>query len=378
MLKRILFSLSALIVLLFTACEPISVSVSPKGEIAFTRSEGIFFLDAKSGDVSPIFWNGAQGKFPAVVAWSADGTQLAYTLKKSKDAMATEIFVAPKGGKGVKLKAVDGVVTKLVWSPDGTYLAYATGGADSDMSVADIHVVTVSSKMSKVLVSNAADLFYWLDDKTVATVKLDSKVAEFDGRFLGKVIKASVDGSVTPLTETFVTEKKGAMDGNKKGEILFSSLSFDLSRKADSAATSALYKTGSAKKSTKMLDKAVTVIKYNPDGSKALLMTKETKTVDYSEKTFYHLSLFNPANKSETVLRRNVQNAISVETNTLDLIPSWLDGKNVLFFNMMSNYGSSVQNLSLFKLDVTSKKMENLQPKIDSEINKIVMSKGGY
>lgn len=378
MLKKILLSLSALVLFLFVACEPVAVSVSPKGEIAFTRSEGVFFLDTQNGAVKPVFWNGAQGKFPAIVEWSSDGGKIAYTLKSSKDAMSTEIYVAPKGGKATKLKQVDGVVTKMVWSPDGQYLSYATGGADSDMGVADIVLVTVASKASKVLVSNAADLFYWLDEQSIVTMKLDSKVAEFDGRFLGKVIRASVDGSVTPLTETFVTEKKGAMHGNEKGDVLFSSLSFDLSRKADSAVTSALYKSGSGRKAVKVLDKAVTFIKYNPAGTKALLMTKEVKTVDYSEKTFIDIALFNPATKSMSVLRKDVKNAISVEANTLDLLPTWLDGESILFFNMMSNYGSSVQNLSLFKLDVTSKKVENLQPKIDGEINSIVQARGGY
>lgn len=378
MFKKLLLPLLPLLLFCLTACEPISVSVSPKGEVAFTRSEGVFYFDTKSGRVKPVYWNGAEKQFPAVVAWSADGSQIAYTLKSSKDAMATDLYIASKGAKGTKLKHIDGVVTKLLWSPDGRFLSYATGGADSDMGVADIALITLSTKASKVLVSNAADLFYWVNNSSIVTVKLESKVAEFDGRFLGKVIKASVDGRVTPLTETFVTEKKGAMDGNTKDEVLFSSLSFDLSKKADSTVTSALYKTSGSKKVEKLLDKVVTYVDYNPTGTNVLLITKEVKTVDYTEKTFIDLMLLDPTKKSTTLLRKGIQSSISVETNTLDLLPTWLDGKSVLFFNMMSNYGSSLQRISLFKLDVTSKKVVNLQPAIDSEINRIVQEKGGY
>lgn len=379
MLKKTLYvALGLFITLLFTACEPISVSVSPEGEIAFTRNEGVFVLDSKGEKISTVFWNEGMKQFPAITEWSADGSQIAYTLKEKKDAMSTDLYVAQKGKEGKKIIHIDGVVTKLQWSPDGKFLAYATGGEDSDMSVADIGLIDLSTNMSKKLVKNAADLFYWIDNTSFVTIKLDSKVADFDGRLIGAILKVTIKGEETRLTNSFVTEKKGAMHCTKDGDVLFTSLSLDTTQKADSAIVSALYTTNLKKKVSKVLDKVVTFVKYAPNNKSALLITKEKKTVDYSEKEFIRLELFNPSKKSADVLREDIKNSISVETNTLDLLPTWLNDKSILFFNMHSTYGASLQELSLFKLDVASKKVENLQPQIDSEINKIVSSKGGY
>lgn len=378
MLKQLLPAFAATIVLLLTACEPISVSVSPKGEVAFTRGEGVFYYDTKSKKVETLFWNEGKKVAPAIVKWSEDGAQFAYTLKESKDAMSTDIFVATKGEVGKKITTINGVVTKMVWSPDGKFLSYATGGEDSDMGVADIGIVDLSTNMSKILVKNCADIFYWPDAKSIVTIKLNAKVADFDGRFIGALVKTAISGTETALTEAFVTEKKGAMDGTSKGEILFTSLSLDVAMKADSALSSALYKTMGDKKVAKVLDKGVTHIAYGPNENEALLITKVVKTVDYTEKKYINLELFDPAKKSAVVLRKDVKNSISVETNTLDLIPAWLDGDNVLYFELFAPYGSSTSNLALCNLNIAKKSVENLQPTIDSEINRIIMSKGGY
>ena len=63
-IRLIIFILKLFILMIIFGCEPISVSVNSNGDIAFTRSEGTFYINLKTNKLSILDWNYGKENIP--------------------------------------------------------------------------------------------------------------------------------------------------------------------------------------------------------------------------------------------------------------------------------------------------------------------------
>jgi hypothetical protein len=128
------------------------------------------------------------------------------------------------------------------------------------------------------------------------------------------------------------------------------------------------------KKIDKISDELVDFVKYSPDSTKILVKSK--KKDDYS--STYNLNYIDSKSKAVKGLISNVCDTVTANSSAVQVYPSWLNNGNVLYFRLINTYGSSGQALQLMSIDIASLKKQNYQVMIDSEIFKIVESKGGF
>ena len=119
-------------------CEGVSVSVNADGDIAFARSEGIFFYNPDRDLLSLVEWKYGSEAVPVIVRWSPDGKNIAYTEKSSADSQETRVYLIARNGEGKRqLYSTENPITQMEWAPDGMYISVAQAGEDTDLGVAD-------------------------------------------------------------------------------------------------------------------------------------------------------------------------------------------------------------------------------------------------
>lgn len=363
--------------IILIGCEPISVSVNSKGEVAFTRSEGVFYIDLKSGKLNLLDWNFGKETIPVIVRWSPDEDHLAFTIKDNKDSQNTSLYITDvKGEKKTKIYSGSKAITQMEGAEN--HISLAQAGADSDMSVADLALISVKDGMSKIIVQNAGDVHKWLDDENIIYLKLNKKNPDNGDIFQGELSLYNIKTQKSEVLTNAIIPKTGALDCNKSmGIIVYTAIKSgdevaEFDKNMTTNANIFVYSLKD-KKTMKLSDDIVNFVEFSPDGSKILAKIKEG---EYSSDM--NLACFDIKNKKPTVLVSKVTDTVNANSANVQAYPTWLDKDTVLYWNLNNTYGSSGQSLQLMSIDTKTMKKKNHQVMIDSEILKLIESKGGF
>jgi len=376
MRKRNLWGVPVVLsVLLLFSCEDVSVSVNKKGQVAMTRSEGVFVYDPASGRVSLIDWNYGNPGIPVIVRWSPDGESLAFTVRSASGSQDASVYIVKKDGSGKKLlHEAAKIVSQMEWSPDGRWLSIATAGEDSDMSVADLGILSVADGEWRDVAKNTGDVHAWTDPKTVAFVKLSEKNPDNGDLFKGQLVTRNVDtGKERILTPLIAGKSSEVRSRPGSDEILFTAIEASEEKPEftkDMASDPYVYRIRPGEPAQWISDRVVTFIGYSPNGKKVLIKSKGEDGVD--------LALLDPDTTESTVLVPMIPDTVNVSQVDVKVIPAWLDDGAVLFWKQVNVYGSGGQALRLMSRDISTGKTANHQVAIDTAVDKLVQSKGGY
>lgn len=367
-----------LLLIIVIGCEPISVSVNSKGEVAFARSEGVFFINLKSGALSLLDWNYAQPTVPVIVRWSPDEEHLAFTVKENKDSQNTTVYTINKKGQKKKIYSTSKVITQLEGSTKGSYISLAQAGEDSDMNVADLVLILVKDGMSKIVVQNAGDVHKWLDDNTIAFIKIIKKNPDNSDIFMAELSLYKVDTQEKIVLTKALVGRTGGMDCFPAMNIIaFTAIKTDKeAENFEKNMTTDGYAYVFNIKSNKLMkisENVINFVEFSPDGTKILAKVKEE---GYGGKI--NLAYIDMINKSEKILIKNVTDTVNANSTNVQAYPTWFDENNVLYWRSSNTYGSSGQALQLMSVDISSLKKQNYQVMIDSEVFKLVEQKGGF
>lgn len=421
--------------LFFFGCEPVSVSVNSHGDIAFTRAEGVFFYDAKSGRVATVNWNYGAAAIPVIVRWSPDDEILAYSAKASKDDQTTAVYVVQKsGGTAKKVYSTQKIITQMEWAPDGKYLSLAQQGADTDLGVADLVLISAIDGMSKIIVENCGDVHNWLDEKTIALIKISGKNGESSDVLNGKLATWTVGGADIQATLDVKVTKTGGLDASPRSKMMaFTALQVgpesqeyipsqidkiqydnevapkffgddqkdlfagaysmqkgsyrlkgNLSKDDKDKLHDLLSNVGflnsdkpycyvlkaGENKAEKLGEVSINFLQFSPDGNNLLVKAKPESGVE--------LGIINLGAKSYKSLVANIADTVSANSGSVQVYPSWAGPGLVVYFMENPVYGSNGIALTLMSIDTASLKKHNLQVGIDSDVAKLVETKGGY
>jgi dipeptidyl aminopeptidase/acylaminoacyl peptidase len=369
--------LCALIVFLVISCESISVSVNSKGQIAFTRSEGTFYLDFKTGKLSVLDWNKLKDAVPAIVRWAPDNETIAFTVRDSANSQDTTLYLIDKKKEKKKLYSTTNAITQIEWSTDGNYVTVAQGGSDSEMSVADIELISIKDGMSKLLGANTGDVHKWIDGKTVAFIKLTEKNKDNSDMLKGTLATINVTSSeIKDLSDIIVSKTMGIDYSPARNEIVFTAIkagkdaAFEAEMKSDSFIY--IYNLKKGELSEPLESLVADYVKMSPDGSRILLKSKDADT------SLYNLCYYDIKGKKIETLVANTLNTVTTNSFTAQVCPTWFDNTTVLFWRMNSVYGANGQSIQLFSINLSTMKKQNHQLIIENEIAKLVEKNGGY
>ncbi len=365
--------------LVLLACEPISVSVNSAGEIAFARSEGIFFIHPKTKKLESVQWNHGKDTVPAIVRWSPDGQYLAYTVKDKKSSSRTSVYVTDRSGsQNKKVYFESKVITQLEWSPDGTFLSLAQQGQDSKMAVADIVVISLTNNNAKIIIQNANDNHKWYDQNQLVFIKLTKRNQNkrnnkiYKGYLGFYNVKNDNIKKILPVIST----KSQSIDVNPSRDyIAFTALRINKGAAEFSKAIKVtnpnayLYKVN-LHKIQKLSQKIISYVKFSASADKILLKVKN--------KNKHSLAFLNLKTRRLRYLEKNLLDKVSANSVSVEVYPSWLDQENVLFWRQINTYGANGQSLQLLSVNTNTLKKTNLQVLIDSEIHKLLEQRGGY
>jgi hypothetical protein len=366
------------LILIMISCEPISVSINAKGEIAFTRSEGAFYLDLKTGKLSVIDWNFGKDTVPAIIRWAPDNDTVALTVRDNINSQDTTLFVADKKGTKKKTYSSASAITQVEWSTDGTYISLSQAGADSDMGVADLVLISKKDGMSKTIVSNAGDVHHWIDGKNILFIKVSEKNKDNSDILKGEISVYSVDtGETKSLTNVIVSKTTGLDFSAERKEIVFTAIKAGekVDFEADMKAESSIFAYDLKKNVLGDPIPAVIAdyVKYSPDSTKLLVKAADSESYGSFDLAFYDLK----KGKLEVILK-NTLNTVNTNSATVQVYPTWLDNSTVLYWKMTNTYGTGGQAIQLFSINATTLKKQNHQLLIDTEISKLIEKKGGY
>lgn len=368
-----------LILIIVISCEPVSVSVNSKGDVAFTRTEGVFFINLAGKKLTTLDWTYGQNIIPVLVRWSPTEDMLAYTVKKDANSTEAEVYVINLKGEKKKIYSSNNVITQLEWSPNAAYISLAKGGDDTNMSVADIVLIKMSDGMSKVLMQNTGDVHRWFDVNTILYMKISEKNQNNADILKGDLSLVKAETGANEILIKAMVSKTGGLDCSavNKG-IVFTAIKAgsdigEFEKDMKSETFGFLYNT-SDKKIEKISEDIINFVKYSPDGTKILIKSK--KKDDYSSN--FNLGFIDAKSKALKLLINNVCDNVYSNSTSVQVYPSWFNNNFVLYFRLINTYGSSGQALQLMSVDINSLKKQNYQVLIDSEIFKAVESKGGF
>jgi tricorn protease-like protein len=358
-------------------CEPISVSVNTNGDIAFTRCEGTFYINLKTNKLNVLDWNYGKESIPVIVRWSPKGDMVALTIKENKDAQSASVYLIDKKGKSKKIFSGTKIITQLEWSTDGSYISFAQAGKDTNMSVADIGLISVKDGMSKIILENCGDVHKWLNNKEIVIIKVNEKNSKNSEIYLGNLIQYKIGGQeITNLSDVIIA-KNGGLDCNSSADqIAFTAIKVQGEAKKfeDNMIAHAFLFLYNLKnnKMEKVLDDTINFVKYSPDNSKILV-----KVVNKQDNKLVNLAYIDAKKKTLKVLIEKTTDKVNVNSTDVQVYPEWLDNNNLLFWRLSTSYGSN-ETLQLMTMNLKSGKKKNLQVFIDTEVNKLVEAKGGY
>ncbi len=363
---------------LLIACEPVTVSVNSKGEVAFTRSEGVFYMDFKSGKLNLLDWNYGSEAVPVLVKWAPDDKNLAFTVKDNKDSQETKLYKINLDGKKSKLYSTSKVITHIEGTKD--YISVAQAGEDSDMGVADIVQISARDGMSKIILSNVGDFHKWLDDKNIVYFKIIEKNSANSDIYLAEIQTFNiVDNSSKTLAKALVN-KIGGIDCYKNGSgVVFTAINagspdIDMNFTEGMSGNSYAYRYDlQTKVLEKLSEDIINYVNLSPDGTKLLV---KNKTGEYDANI--NLSYIDLKDKSLKTLINKATGSISSNSSTVQVYPVWRDDNTILYWNLNNIYGSNGQSLDLMSVTIDKMVKTNLQNTIDTEVAKIIEKKGGY
>ncbi len=372
--------ISLIFILLLFSCEPISVSINSKGDIAFARNEGIFYFNPNSMKITLLDWNYGKESVPVIVRWAPNDTMLACTVKKGKDNQNTDVFLIDLNGSKKPVYSTDKIISQMEWSPDSKYLSLAQAGKDTDMAVADLVLINISDGMSKVIDSNTGDVHKWLDESKIVYMKIIEKNKNNTELLKGELTVYDFKTQIAEKKLYTIVSKTGGLDLEaKRKDIVFSAIDvnklkpLEFTENMKSEVYAYIFNLNN-NLFEKLSDNIINFIKYSPDGSKILVKSKDPN--DYSGNI--NLAFFNAKDKKINNIVTNVTDMVSSNSQNVQVYPAWLDNNNVVFIQLINTYGSNGQSLQLMSSGLTGGKKKNYQPVIDSEILKIIEQKGGY
>ncbi|MEW5813980.1 MAG: hypothetical protein AB1798_01105 [Spirochaetota bacterium] len=364
-----------LLIITFFSCEDVSVSVNSKGEVAFTRSEGLFIYDLAKSRLNLLEWNYGNTTIPVIIRWSPNDKSLAFTVRLGQDMQETEVYFINRDGTGKKkIYSTENIISQMEWSPDGKYLSIAQAGADSDMSVADLGIISVEKGMSKIIIQNTGDIHEWLDTSTIAYIKINEKNPDNSSLFKGTLSLFQMDtGESQEISNLIVNKDAEVRVHPVKEEILFTAIKageepFEFEENMPSEAF--VFVIRPEESALQVSDQSATFVKYSPDGSKVLIKARENETVN--------LALLDIETKAVDVLVEGITDTINTNSTEVKTMPAWYDNATVLYWMLSNTYGSSGQAIRLMSFNMNNLKKVNHQIVIDTEVNKLVQAKGGY
>ncbi len=365
-----------IIIMLIIGCEPISVSVNSEGEVAFTRGEGVFYLNLKTQKLNILDWNYGKETIPAIVRWAPKSDKVALTIKDNKDSQATAVYIIDKKGNNKKIYSGTKVITQLEWSIDGNYISFAQAGQDTELNVADIGLISVKDGMSKIILQNCGDVHRWLNNNEIVFIKINKKNQNTD-IFLGELSLYKIESQNIEVLSNIIVSSTGGLDCSPvTGQIAFTAITvMDDAKdfKENMSVETFLFAFNiKSKKIEKISDDVINFVKYSPDESKILVKVKDKNLY-----TSMNFGYFDSKNKSFKLLANNVTDKVNANSMEVQVYPCWYDNNVVLFLKLNNNYGSNTM-LQLMSIDISNLKKKNYQPVIETEIFKLVEAKGGY
>jgi dipeptidyl aminopeptidase/acylaminoacyl peptidase len=368
-MKKLLLLIACIILF---CCEPISVSVNSQQEIAFTRKEGVFFLNYKTSALTTLNWTFNKESLPIIVRWSPDSKFVAFTMKSSSSAMSTEVYLVERNGMNLKeLFISEKVITQLEWSPDGNYLSYAQQGEDSELGVADIGFYNFKTMENNLIIKNSSDVHRWYDKETVIFFSIFEKNPNNTEMFKAYLTFYNLTTDAYQNYIPAIVNKNGNFDCHSNHVYFIAYKIIEIEEFSEDLTDTYLYQFILNENSLdKFIAEPVNFVKLSPD-KKNLLHT----LIDSDSKK---LATTKIGTKATNVIVNDIELSVNTGSAGVMAYPEWLDNNNVLFFDISNNYGSSGQAMRLFKVDISTKKMENMQITIDSLIDKNIKERGGY
>jgi tricorn protease-like protein len=378
-LKIIAFIILIFSLMIIISCEPISVSVNSKGDVAFTRDEGVFFFNVNTKKLTSLNWNYGKDTIPVIVRWSPKEDMLAYTLKQGDNSTETDVYLINLKGESKKIYSCENVITQLEWSPNAEYISLAKAGDDSDMGVADLVLIKVSDGMSKILASNTGDVHKWYDAATLVYIKVDEKNPDNSDIFKATLTAHKTDTNQDEVLASLMVSKTGGLDCHTAAKtIAFTAIKAgdklgDFEKDMASDTFAFIYNL-TTKKIESLSKDLINFVRYSPDGSKILV---KSKTPDDYSSTF-NLGFFDVKSKKYKELVKNTCDTVSANSTSVQVYPAWVDNERVLNFRLSNTFGSGGQALQLIGIESGTLKKQNYQALIDTEIFKLVEQQGGF
>jgi dipeptidyl aminopeptidase/acylaminoacyl peptidase len=111
-------------------------------------------------------------------------------------------------------------------------------------------------------------------------------------------------------------------------------------------------------------------VKFSPDGAKLLMKVRTDNGTE--------LGTWSLGDRTYRSLVPDITDKVSASSSSVTVYPAWLGNGGALFFRENRVWGSNGLALTLMSVDLASLKLRNLQPAIDTEVNRQVESRGGY
>ncbi len=358
---------------LAAACEDVSVSVNSRGEIAFAREEGVFFLDADADSIELVDWTYGQEKTPALVRWSPDGNYLAYTNRVVDDYYDTDVYVIDRLGRGKRLVySCRQVILQMEWSAEGSSLSVAQVGEDTDIGVADLALIDVATGESEIILRNVGDSVSWPIDS--AFVFMQVKEANPDNSDILKGTLGLYDtesGEILEIVDAIIG-KDGGIVADPDDYIAFSAIEVGDVEFSETMTTDAYaYSIRPHSEAVRLLERPVTFLKFSPDRSRLLMKAQR----EYSG---YDLGYLEIESGEWNLLIEDVVDTVTVDSIDVAVQPAWHGKDAVLYWDIGRTYGHNGQGLRLMRYDLSDGMKRNFQPLIDRALDKILIATDGY
>lgn len=341
--------IATVLIILFSGCFPLELSVTPNGAIVIPRNEGVLVYNpaAKTGQLIP----SAKGEVPAFAVASPDGTKVAWasTLleENGKPGTQSRLLITDIKSGATEEVMIAKYAAFIQWAPNGLSISYSFISGENfegvEESLPEIRVITIEEKSEKVVSRNTSAIHRWTPDgKGIVFLKTETKdTMGRSGSLVLYDVKSGRARKIAPMRDAEWFDL--SPDGQEAV----------LSAKKDDEKSLFVVKVENG--ATQKIAYDAAFARYSPDGSHVVIHKEDALWI---------------AGRDFALPEQSLVRAEPIEgMEGGKYHPVWYSKDEVLFLGKRATFGLIVFTRELMAANIHTNAVRNFQPGIESSLN---------
>lgn len=366
--------IALLLLIIFTACIPITFSVSNDGKIAFVRAEGAFWKKINSKSITTLYKT-KSGDKAQFVQLTSNGRKALIVLKKKWKKPA--VYTVNSDGSSLKklYPAKSSTIGFSLWASNNRNISVTEQGKKNPKlgkTLAVLKSINAVTGAARILARDVIYMHQWLGSQNIAIIKIVKKYKIKSTKYYrAELLIVDIrTGRKRRIAKLVTKSTKISMTTDKRRNIAVSALALTkIGRTLPKLAKYPklkLFVVSSSGHVKKLNKDNATLGVFSPNGRKLMVVYKDGKQ---------KVGVISSSLRGRIT---TIDKRTTTSYNSADLVPSWYGNNAVIYFKEIDIIGSNGKAIHAFIKKINGSAVKNLQAEIDYLISNKFHNTGSF